>query len=308
MEQRDEEQHDRGRRDSGEEREWLAAQFEEARPHLQAVAYRMLGSASEAQDAVQESWLRLSRSDAEALDNLRSWLTTVVGRICLDMLRARRTRGEQFAGMELPEPIVDLDAAHDPQYEAELADSVGLALLVVLETLTPAERLAFVLHDMFDVSFEEIGEVVGKTPAAARQLASRARRRVRGAAPRPDPDYAAQRRVVSAFQAAARAGDFEALLDVLDPAVEFRADTGEPDTRRRRPVIGARAVARRVLAQGRPFAPFGRPAVVNGAAGIVVVDGERLMAVVGFTVVEGRIAAIDVVADPAKLRGVHVRR
>ena len=304
MEQRDESE----RRDGSEQREWLSSEFEEARPHLQAVAYRMLGSASEAQDAVQESWLRLSRSDAEAVDNLRGWLTTVVGRICLDMLRARRARNEQFAGMELPEPIVDLDLSGDPEHEVELADSVGLALLVVLETLTPAERLAFVLHDMFDVSFEEIGEVVGRSPAAARQLASRARRRVRGAAPRPDSDFAAQRRVVDAFQAAARDGDFEALLDVLDPQVEFRADTGEADTRRRRPVVGARAVARQVLERGRPFAPFGRPAVVNGAAGLVVADGERLLAVVGFTVVEGRIAAIHVVADPAKLRGVHPRQ
>ncbi|MGB2952648.1 MAG: RNA polymerase sigma factor SigJ, partial [Gaiellaceae bacterium] len=248
------------------EHDWLAERFEGERPHLRAVAYRMLGSISEAEDAVQESWLRLSRANAGKVDNLRGWLTTVVGRVCLDMLRARRSRREQYVGDWLPEPIVTVETGDDPEQEALLADSVGLALLVVLETLTPAERLAFVLHDMFAVSFEEIAGIVGRTPAAARQLASRARRRVQGATPSPDLDLALQRKVVDAFLAAARAGDFEALLEVLDPDVVFRADT----RRVRPPVIGAAAVARELLARGAPFAPFARPAIVNGAAGAVV--------------------------------------
>lgn len=287
------------------EPEWLAEQFEEARPHLRAVAYRMLGSLSEADDAVQEAWLRLSRSDTDSVVNLRGWLTTVVGRVSLDMLRARRARREDSVGTWLPEPIVSLDERGDPEQEALLADSVGLALLVVLETLTPAERLAFVLHDMFAVPFEEISEIVGRTPTATRQLASRARRRVHGAAPHPDTDLARQRELVDAFLAATRSGDFDALVALLDPDVVFRADTGA--RRARRPVVtGAAAVAREALGRGAAFAPLCRPAIVNGAAGVVVAPGGRPVAVVGFTVARGRIAEIDLVLDPDKLRGLAV--
>ena len=285
------------------ERDLLARQFEDARPHLRAVAYRMLGSVTEADDAVQEAWLRLGRSDESALENLRGWLTTVVARVCLDLLRSRRARREDYIGSWLPEPIVSEDAEADPEQEALLADSVGLALLVVLETLTPAERLAFVLHDMFGVPFEEIGEIVDRSPAAARQLASRARRRVRGAAPQPDPDVARQREVVDAFLAASRAGDFEALIAVLDPEVVFRIDTGGTAPRARPPLVGAYAVARQILERGTPLAPLARPALVNGSAGAIVDIGGRPFAVVSFTVRQGRIAAIDLVADPDKLRG-----
>jgi RNA polymerase sigma factor (sigma-70 family) len=288
-----------------DERDWLTGEFERHRPHLRAVAYRMLGSMSEADDAVQESWLRLDRAGAEGVDNLGGWLTTVVARVCLDLLRARRSRREDYVGSWLPEPIVSLENGVDPEQEAVLADSVGLALLVVLETLTPAERLAFVLHDMFAVPFEEIAEVVGRTPAAARQLASRARRRVRGAAPAVDADLAEQRKIVDAFLAASRAGDFEALIAVLDPDVVFRAETAAGD---RMPVEGAEAVARQVLARGRPFAPLARPAIVNGAAGAVVGPAGKPFAVVGFTVARGRIVAIDLVANPDKLRGLAAGR
>jgi len=285
------------------ERESLAEQFEDNRTHLRAVAYRMLGSVSEAEDAVQEAWLRLSRSDADAVANLRGWLTTVVSRVCLDILRARRARREEYTGAWLPEPIVSVDDESDPEHEALLADSVGIALLVVLETLTPAERLAFVLHDMFDVPFDDIAEIVGRTPAAARQLASRGRRRVRGAAPTPDPDLGRQREVVDAFLAAARSGDFDGLIAVLDPDVVFRMDMGR-GRRARPPVAGATAVAREILARGAPFAPFGRPAIVNGAAGVRVVARGRTFAVVGFTVEAGRIVEIDLIADPEKLQAV----
>jgi RNA polymerase sigma-70 factor (ECF subfamily) len=283
-----------------DERVALARQFERTRPQLQAVAYRMLGSVTEAEDAVQEAWLRLSRSDAERVENLAAWLTTVVGRVSLDMLRARRSRREEYAIGGLPEPIVAAEEGSDPEQEALLADSVGLALLVVLETLTPSERLAFVLHDMFAVPFEEIAPIVGRTPAATRQLASRARRRVRGAAPSPDADLPKQREVVDAFLAASRAGDFEALIEVLDPDVVFRIDRGAE--REGMAIEGAAAVAQQVLARGRAFAPFARPAIVNGAAGVVVAPGRKPVAVVGFTVRGGRIAAIDLIADPAKLR------
>jgi RNA polymerase sigma-70 factor (ECF subfamily) len=285
------------------ERDLLARQFEDARPHLRAVAYRMLGSVTEADDAVQEAWLRLGRSDESALENLRGWLTTVVARVCLDLLRSRRARREDYVGSWLPEPIVSEAAEADPEQEALLADSVGLALLVVLETLTPAERLAFVLHDMFGVPFEEIGEIVDRSPAAARQLASRARRRVRGAAPQPDSDVARQREVVDAFLAASRAGDFEALIAVLDPEVVFRIDTGGTAPRARPPLVGASAVARQILERGTPLAPLARPALVNGSAGAIVDIGGRPFAVVSFTVRSGRIAEIDLVADPDKLRG-----
>jgi RNA polymerase sigma factor (sigma-70 family) len=283
-----------------EERDLLAAQFENHRSHLRAVAYRMLGSVSEAEDAVQESWLRLSRSDVSAVANLRAWLTTVVGRVCLDMLRARKSRREEPVGTWLPEPIVSSGEREDPEQEALIADSVGLALLVVLEQLTPAERLSFVLHDMFGVPFEEIAEITGRSPAAARQLASRARRRVRGAAPSPDADFATQREVVDAFLAASRSGDFEGLIAVLDPEVVFRTGTGEA-AEPRTPVVGAVAVARTVLARGSRFAPFCRPAVVNGTAGLVFAPGATPRAVIGFTVVRGRIATIDLILDPEKL-------
>ena len=285
-----------------DEHDWLAERFEEHRGHLRAVAYRMLGSLSEADDAVQEAWLRLRRSEPAAVDNLGGWLTTVVARICLDLLRARRSRREQYVGSWLPEPVVSANGA-DPEQEALVADSVGLALLVVLETLAPAERLAFVLHDMFGVPFEDIAPVVGRTPAAARQLASRARRRVRGAEPRGEHDAAEQRRLVDAFLAASRAGDFGALVAVLDPDIVFRVDTGG-DRRARAPISGAEDVARHVLSRGRPFAPHARPALVNGLAGLLVGDAPAPRAVVSFTIARGRIAAIDLIADPRKLAGV----
>jgi RNA polymerase sigma-70 factor, ECF subfamily len=278
-------------------------EFERHRMHLRAVAYRVLGSLTEADDAVQESWLRLNRSDTAAVNNLGGWLTTVVARVALDMLRARRSRREDYLGSRLPEPVVTVGREGDPEHEALLADSVGLALLVVLDTLSPAERLAFVLHDMFGMPFEEIAPIVDRAPAATRQLASRARRRVRGAAPNPDPDLARQREVVDAFLAASRAGDFEALLEVLDPDVVFRIDTGGAGPAAREPVVGAEAVARQILDRGSRFAPMARPAIVNGAAGAIVEPGGRLFAAIGFTVVDGRIVEIDVVADPAKLRG-----
>jgi len=277
----------------------FALQFEQQRPHLASVAYRMLGSVAEAEDAVQEAWLRLSRSDAAAVDNLGGWLTTVVARVCLDVLRTRRSRGEQLAGNWLPEPVVVIDDG--PEEQALLADSVGLALLVVLETLTPAERLAFVLHDMFSVSFDEIAEILERTPAAARQLASRARRRVRGAAPLSEPDLVQQRRLVAAFLAASRGGDFDALVEVLHPDVVMRVDLGRAGDR---PVEGAEQVARTVLQRGTPLAPLARPALVNGAAGAVVGRGGRLISVVAFAVADGRIVGIDVIADPAKLSAV----
>jgi RNA polymerase sigma factor (sigma-70 family) len=282
--------------------EWRTEQFEQHRPHLQAVAYRMLGTVGEADDAVQEAWLRLNRSDTGTVANMGGWLTTVVGRVCLDMLRTRRSRHEESVGSWLPEPIVSLDGEADPEHEAMIADSVGLALLVVLETLTPAERLAFVLHDMFAISFEEIAPIVGRTPSAARQLASRGRRRVRGAAPAPDVDLAHQREVVDAFLAASRGGNFDALLEVLDPDVVFRVDAGADSPLARPPVTGAAAVARTVLARGSRFAPHARAAVVNGVAGLIIGPQRRPIAVVGMTVAGGRIVSIDLVIDPDKLR------
>jgi RNA polymerase sigma-70 factor, ECF subfamily len=277
--------------------DWQTEEFERNRQHLQSVAYRMLGSRSEAEDAVQEAWLRLSRSDTEAVENLAAWLTTVVARVSLDMLRTRRARREDY--VSLPEPIVTIEDG--PEDEAVLADSVGLALLVVLDTLTPAERLAFVLHDLFGMPFEEIAPIVDRSESATRQLASRARRRVRGATPRTDPDLREQRRVVDAFLAASRAGDFEALLKVLDPDVVFRADRGPRGVRV--PVTGAEEVAQTILARGSRFAPYARPAIVNGNAGVIVMPGQRPIAVVSFSVAGGRIVEIDLVADPAKLRG-----
>jgi RNA polymerase sigma factor (sigma-70 family) len=286
----------------------LADEFERNRARLRAVAYRMLGSISDADDAVQESWVRLSRSDPEAIANLPAWLTTVVARVSLDMLRSRRARQEEYVGSWLPEPVVSVEHGEaDPEYEALMADSVGIALLVVLDSLAPAERLAFVLHDMFAVPFGEIAPIVGTTSTAARQLASRARRRVRGAARVEDADLAKQRELVDAFLAASRDGDFEALMTVLDPDVVFRIDTGGSGPRAREPAIGAEAVARQVLARGRPFARFARAVVVNGSAGLVVAPNRRPMAVVGFTSARGRIVAIDLVADREKLKRLSLR-
>jgi RNA polymerase sigma-70 factor, ECF subfamily len=284
-----------------DERDLLAEHFEESRTHLRAVAYRMLGSVSEADDAVQESWLRLGRSDTDQVENLPAWLTTVVARVCLDILRSRKSRREEPLGAQLPEPIVSSEDGLDPEHEALLADSVGLALLVVLETLTPPERLAFVLHDMFAVPFDEIAPIVGRSPAAARQLASRARRRVRGAAPAPDADVARQREVVDAFLAAARDGDFDALLAVLDPDVVLRVDRGPTPPGASREVRSAAAV----IEETRTFASLAasaRPALVNGAAGIVVAPRGRPIAVAGFTVAHGKIVEIDLLADPTRLR------
>jgi RNA polymerase sigma factor (sigma-70 family) len=283
--------------------DWHSEQFERNRQHLQAVAYRMLGSASEAEDAVQEAWLRLSRADTDAVANLGGWLTTVVARVCLDMLRSRRARREDYVGAWLPEPVVTFD--NGPEDEAVLADSVGLALLVVLDTLTPPERLAFVLHDMFGMPFDEIAPIVERSEAATRQLASRARRRVRGATPAVDPDVREQRRVIDAFLAASRGGDFEALLKVLDPDVVFRLDAGGIASRARPPIEGAEAVAAQILQRGSPFAAYARPAIVNGNAGLIVIPHEKPIAVVGFVVAGGRIAEIDVIADPAKLRQIR---
>jgi RNA polymerase sigma-70 factor (ECF subfamily) len=259
----------------------------------------MLGSETEAEDAVQEAWLRLSRSDTEEVANLGGWLTTVVARVCLDMLRSRRARREDYVGSWLPEPVVTLE--NGPEDEAVLADSVGLALLVVLDTLTPAERLAFVLHDMFGMPFDEIAPIVERSEAATRQLASRARRRVRGARASSDGDLREQRRVIDAFLAASRAGDFEALLEILDPQVVFRIDAGGVAPRARPPIEGAAAVAAQILERGAPLAPHARPALVNGNAGLIVVPHEEPIAVVGFVIAGGRIAEINLVADPAKL-------
>jgi RNA polymerase sigma-70 factor (ECF subfamily) len=284
--------------------EWQTEEFERQRSHLNAVAYRMLGSSSEAEDAVQEAWLRLSRADTADVANLGGWLTTVVARVCLDMLRSRRARHEDYVGSWLPEPVVTIE--NGPEDEAVLADSVGLALLVVLDTLAPAERLAFVLHDMFGMPFEEIAPIVDRSEPATRQLASRARRRVQGATPATDPDLREQRRVVDAFLAASRAGDFDALLEVLDPDVVFRLDAGGVPPRARPPVEGAEAVAAQILERGTPLAAFARPAIVNGNVGVVVVPRETPFAVVGFVVADGRIAEIDVIADPAKLRRLSV--
>ncbi|HTE86703.1 MAG TPA: sigma-70 family RNA polymerase sigma factor [Dehalococcoidia bacterium] len=281
-----------------DEREWLAERFEETRSRLRAVAYRMLGSLSEADDAVQESWLHLSRSDTSGVENLDGWLTTVVARVCLDMLRSRRSRREEPLDAQLQEPIVRREDATDPEHEALLADSVGLALLVVLETLAPAERLAFVLHDMFDVPFDEIAPVVGRSPAAATQLASRARRRVRGAAAVPDADVTLQREVVGAFLAASRDGEFDALLALLDPQVVLRADGESVRLGASSEVRGAPAVADTF--KGRALAA--QPALVNGAAAAVWAPGGRPRVVIAFTITRGKIAEIELLADPARLR------
>jgi RNA polymerase sigma factor (sigma-70 family) len=284
------------------EREWMAEQFEANRPHLRAVAYRMLGSVTEADDAVQEAWLRLSRSDTSGVENLGGWLTTVVARISLDMLRSRKARREEPLGPHLPDPIISREDGVDPEHEALIADAVGLALLVVLETLAPPERLAFVLHDMFAVPFDEIAPIVGRSPAAARQLASRARRRVQGSAPAPDVDVARQQEVVAAFLAAARSGDFDALVAILDPDVVLHVDRGAERPGESLQVRGAAAVAEHTLPYARQGVRFARPALVNGAAGFVVVPRDGPVAVVGFTVARGKIVEIDVLGDRARLR------
>jgi RNA polymerase sigma-70 factor, ECF subfamily len=280
--------------------EFVTAQFDEHRPRMRAVAYRMLGSFSDADDAVQETWLRLNRSDAGSIDNLGGWLTTVTARVCLNMLRSRRTKREQPLEPHVPDPIVQRAESVEPEHEAVLADSVGLALLVVLETLAPAERLAFVLHDMFAVPFDEIAEMVDRSPEATRQLASRARRRVQGASV-PDPDVARQRAVVDAFFAAARGGDFDALVAVLDPDVVLRSDAGPTRPSATVLVRGASEVASRAISFSLPGATL-RPVLVNGAAGVVVVVDGQPFSVMGFTVTDGKVAAIDVLSDPERIR------
>ncbi len=280
----------------------LAQEFEQHRPHLEAVAYRMLGTTGEADDAVQEAWLRLSRTDSDQVENLRAWLTTVVGRVALDMLRARKARREQPD--DHLEPIVSESTEENPAEEAELADSVGLAMLVVLENLSPAERVAFVLHDMFGVPFAEIGEITGREPDAARQLASRARRRVRGSTPPTDADVAEQRRVIDAFLAAARAGDFEALMNVLDPDIVLRVHTGEGDPRAEvLAATGPEKVVERIVTQGREFLPLVRPAMVNGAPGTVAERDGKILGATAYTVRNGRIVTMDLVIDPDRFRG-----
>ena len=283
-----------------DEREFLAQEFEEHRTRLRAVAYRMLGSLSEADDAVQETWLRLNRTDADAVENLGGWLTTVVARVSLNMLRSRRSQREEPLDLRMPEPIVDRADGTDPEHEALLADSVGLALLVVLETLNPAERLAFVLHDMFAVPFDEIAPIVDRSPDAARQLASRARRRVQGEAPIPDADVNTQREVLDAFLAAAREGDFEGLLKVLDPDVVLRADQGAASIGGSRVVRGAANVARQAQAFSRLDIDV-RPALVNGAVGTVTLRDGQPFAIAGFTIRNRRIVEMDVFADPERL-------
>lgn len=283
----------------------LAEHFEGQRRRLRGVAYRMLGSLAEADDAVQEAWLRLSRSDSDRIDNLDGWLTTVVARVSLNMLQSRKSRGEEFVGMRVPDPIVSPVDHVDPEQEAILAESVGLALLVVLETLTPAERLTFVLHDMFGMSFDEIGPIVDRSPVAARQLASRARRRVRASAV-PDHDRVRQQRVADAFLAAAREGDFEGLLAVLDPNVVLRADGGALRRDVSREVRGARAVAEGAL-RFASVARLARSVLVNGAPGFVgrYPDG-RLLSVMGLTIRDGKIVAIDLLTDPERLEKLKV--
>jgi len=290
-----------------DDRHWFAEQFAEHRPRLRAVAYRMLGSLTEADDALQEAWIRTTRSDSGTINNIDGWLTTLVGRVCIDMLRARQARPETAGGTWLPEPVVAADGADiDPEQAVLLADSVGLALLVVLESLEPAERLAFVLHDMFAIPFDEIAPIVERTPVATRQLASRARRRIRGTATTPDADLPTQRRVVSAFLEASRAGNFEELIRILDPDVVFRVDTGVRTWLAPALLTGALDVAEHAATQGPRFATLCEPATVNGAAGIVAKTRSGVVAVVGMTIINGRIAEIDLILDPHKLPGLII--
>ena len=284
------------------ENEWLEDRFEEHRPHLRSVAYRMLGSLTEADDAVQDTWLRVSQADTSEIDNVGGWLTTIVARVCLNMLRARTTRREQPLNEYLPDPVISPVGVLQPDDQVLLADSVGLALLVVLDTLTPAERLAFVLHDMFGLPFSEIAPMVDRSPAAARQLASRARRRVRGVEiATPDHDLARQREVVDAFFRAARGGDFNALVAVLDPDVVLRSDFGGRRPSAPKIVEGAAAVARQALIGALPEAEL-HPALVNGAAGVVITVRGRPFAIMGFTVTSGKIIEIDAIVDPARVQ------
>ncbi|GIH18332.1 RNA polymerase sigma factor SigJ [Rugosimonospora africana] len=286
--------------------QWFAEQFEANRPHLRAVAYRMLGSLTEADDALQEAWIRTNRSDSRTISNIGGWLTTLVGRVCVDMLRARQSRRESLIGTWLPEPVVSTDGKLDPEQSSLLADSVGLALLVVLESLEPAERLAFVLHDMFAVPFDEIAPIVDRTPEATRQLASRARRRVRGTTTNSNADLPTQRRVVAAFLAASRAGEFEDLINLLDPDVAFRVDTGSRTWLAPALLTGATEVARHASAHGPRFATLCQPALVNGAAGIIARTRSGVVAVVGFTVIDERISEIDLLLDADKLAGLTI--
>jgi RNA polymerase sigma factor (sigma-70 family) len=289
-----------------DERHWLADRFERQRPQLTAIAYRMLGSHSDAHDAVQEAWLRLQRSATDGVDNLAGWLTTVVSRVCLDMLRQRASRREHPYGVHLPDPIVEpwprADRADgtDPEHQTALSDAVGLALLVVLDTLSPAERLAFVLHDMFGVPFDTIAVLLDRTPAATKMLASRARRRVQGS-PTPDTDLARQREVVDAFFAATRDGDFDALLALLDPEAIMRVDLGT-GPKPSRVVSGAVAIVKRALAFAWRRAQYARPALVNGAAGIVVANQDQPLAIMGLTIARGKITEIEILADTSRLR------
>ena len=278
----------------------LAERFEEHRPRLRAVAYRMLGSLSEAEDAVQETWLRLGRTGDAEIDNLAAWLTTVVARVCLNVLRGRRTRREEPLEFHLPDPVVEPEGHTDPEHEALLADAVGMALVVVLDTLPPAERLAFVLHDMFAVPFDDIAAMLDRTPEATRQLASRARRKIRDSAPRPDPDLQRQREAVDAFFAAAHDGDFDRLLSVLDADAVLRVDGGTSRPGRVRILHGATTIASQARGAAK-LTRYLRPVLVNGTAGAIVIARGRPLAVIGFTVVDGRIAAIDILNDLDRL-------
>lgn len=289
-----------------DERDWLAERFEANRSHMRAVAYRMLGSETEADDAVQDAWLRFSRSDADDVENLRGWLTTIVARSCLDMLRSRASRREEPLGRELPDTVASRRAGIEPEQEALLADSVGPALLVVLETLAPTERLAFVLHDMFAVPFDDIAQIVGRSPAAARQLASRARRRVQGATRIPDADIARQRAAVEAFLAASQDGDFAALLALLDPNIVLRVNWSAAAGASPREVSGAPSVAKQVLAFSRHGARAAQAALVNGAVGVVIAPAGRLSAALMFTITQGKFLEIRVITDPEQLRSLDV--
>ena len=285
-----------------DENEWLAERFEEQRTHLRAVAFRMLGSLAEAEDAVQDTWVRVSRAETDEVENLGGWLTTVVARVCLNMLRSRKVRREESRELHLPDPVISPVGELGPEGEALLADSVGLALLVVLDALAPAERLAFVLHDMFELPFEEIAPMVGRSPTAARQLASRARRRVKGADV-PDPDLARQRTVVDAFFLAARSGDFDALVTLLHPDVVLRADFGPSRPAASRIVRGAAAVARQARLGANPAAVL-LPALINGTAGVVITLDGQPHGVMAFTVVNDQIVELDIIADPERIRRV----
>ncbi len=284
---------------SVDQQDWLKATFEENRARLRAVAFRMLGSADDADDAVQEAWLRVSRAETDEVDNMTAWLTTVTGRVCLNVLRTRKRRGE-VALARVPDPVISEESGPDPEQAAMLADSVGLALLVVLDSLTPTERLAFVLHDMFGVPYDQIAPMIDRSPVAARKLASRARHRVRSEAPPPDPDLARQRQVVDAFFAASQCGDFEALVAVLHPDVVLRSDGGSARPQLNMLVRGSEHVARQALVSGR-LAPFVRRVLVNGTPGALVVPHGTLQFVMAFTVTDGQILAIDVLADPVRL-------